>query len=281
MADRIVLQHVKRIVRAQHDAVGAIGLHQRFKLMRRKDDRVEIDVPPQIGRRRLRQVAVRIRSRAPGMIDAAGIGAEKTAAVHGQNAKLGMPFEDAVEDQVVKRHRGVERIADDVVEVEAPETLRLGEAGRVDQHQRVELLGLLPERRESRIGQLLAVDVGENLDALEAELLHAALELLGRFVAVLHRHAAERDQPVLVLADIFGDAVVERAGGLHADIDGQVVIDLRRRRADELHVDAHLVHHAETLIRGAYARADVGRLLCHQCLRLGRRVLNQRIGGIA
>src|SRR5664279_1711667 len=204
----------------------------------------------------------------------------RVLAVHGQHAKLGMAFEDAVEDQVVQRHRGVERIADHVVEVKARETLRLGETGRVDQHQRVELLGFFPERRESRIGQFLAVDVGKNLDALEAERLHAALEFLCRLVAVLHRHAAERNKPVAVLADIFGDAVVEGAGGLHADIDGQVVIDLRRRWADELHVDAHLVHDAKTLVRRAYTRAYVGRLLCHQSLRLGRRVLNQRIGGL-
>jgi len=206
------------------------------------------------------------------MVNAAGIGAEETAAVHSQHAKLGMAFKDAVEDQVVQRHRGVERIADHVVEVKARETLRLGKAGRMDQHKRVELLGFFPEWRESRIGQLLAVDVGQDLDALEAELLHAALELLGRLVAVLHRHAAERNQPILVLADIFGDAVVERAGGLHADIDRQVVIDLRRRRADELHVDAHLVHHGKALVRGAHTRSDVGGLLGHQGLRLGRRL---------
>jgi len=152
VADRIEFQHVERIIGAHDDAVGAEGLHQRLKLMRRKNDRVEIDVPPQIGRRRFRQIAVRIRPCAPGMIDAAGIGAEEAAAMHGQNAKLRMTFEDAVEDQVVQRHRGVERIADHVVEVKARETLRLGETGRVDQHQCVELLGFLPERRESGIG---------------------------------------------------------------------------------------------------------------------------------
>ena len=101
------------------------------------------------------------------MIDAARIGAEITAAMHGENLEVRMPLEDAVEDQVVQRDRGVERIADHVVEVKARETLRLGETVRVDQHQRAEFLGFLPERRESRIGQLLAVDVGEDLDALE------------------------------------------------------------------------------------------------------------------
>jgi hypothetical protein len=102
MADRIVFQHVKGIVRAKDDAVGAIGLHQRLELMRRKDHRVEIDVPPQIGRRRLRQIAVSVRPCAPGVINTAGIGAEEAAAMRRQNAKVGVPFEDAVEDQVMQ-----------------------------------------------------------------------------------------------------------------------------------------------------------------------------------
>ena len=171
----------------------------------------KIDILLQVMRRRLRQRAVRIRARAPGVIDAAGIGAEIAAAVHGEDLQVGMALEHAVEDQVVQRDRGLERIADDVVEVEAGEPLGLGEAVGMDHHQRAELLGLLPERREGRIGQFLAGDVGEDFDALELELLHAALKLLGRLVAVRHRHAAERDQPVGVLADVFGDAVVERA----------------------------------------------------------------------
>ena len=52
----------------------------------------------------------------------------------------------------------------------------------------------------------------------------------------------------LVLADIFGDAVIERARSLHADVERQVIVDLRRRRADELHVDAHLVHDGKALV---------------------------------
>ena len=248
--------------------------------MRREDDRIEIDVSVQVRRRRIRQAAVRVRPRTPGMVDASRIGAEIAAAVCGENTEPGMTFEHAVKDQVVQRHRRVERIADHVVEVKARETLRLGEAGRMDEHQRVELLGLLPERREGRIGQFLAVDVGENLDALDAELLHAALELFGCLVAVLHGNAAERNQPVLVLADVFGDAVVERARRLHADLERQVIIDLRRRRADELHVDAHLVHRGKTLVGRAHACADVGGLLGHQGLGLRGRGRNQRIGGI-
>ena len=139
----------------------------------------------------------------------------------------------------------------------------------MDHHQRAELLGLLPERRKGRIGQFLAGDIGEDFDALELELLHAALELLRRLVAVGQRHAAERAQPVGVLADIFGDAVVERLRGLDRDLERDRVVELRRPGRDELHVDAHVVHHAKPRVGVADALADVGGLLGHDRLGLG------------
>ena len=149
------------------------------------------------------------------MVDAARIGAEIAAAMHGENFQFRMPFEHAVEDQVVQSERRFERIADDVVEIKARQALALGEAVRMDDDQRAELLGLLPERREGRIGQFLAGDVGENLDALELERLHAALELLGGLLAVLHRHGAAGDEAVFVLAETNSatPSLIMRAAG--------------------------------------------------------------------
>ena len=149
----------------------------------------------------------------------------------------------------------------------------------MDDDQRAELLGLLPERRESGIGQLPAGDVGENLDALEAELAHAALELLGGLVAVLHRHGAGRDEAVLMLGDEFGDAVVDHLRRRHRVFERDGVIALRRRRHDQLHVDAHLVHVGEALVvLPVDARADVGFLLGVERLGLGRGEMRQRDG---
>src|SRR4051812_32142542 len=139
----------------------------------------------------MRQGAMRIRARAPGMIDAARIGAEIAAAMHRENLQVRMALEHAVEDQVVQRDRGLERIADRVAEREAREPFAFGEAGWMEHDERVELLGLLPERLERGVGQLASGDVGEDLRALEAEPADAALELFCRFVAVRHRHAAK------------------------------------------------------------------------------------------
>ena len=120
-----------------------------------------------------------------------GVAREIAAAVHGEDLQVRVALQHAVEDQVVQRNRRLQRIADDVVEVEARQALGVREAVGVDDDQRAQLLGLLPERREGRVGQLAAVDVGQHLHALEAELGDAALQLLGRLVAVGHRHGAE------------------------------------------------------------------------------------------
>src|SRR5439155_3746500 len=158
------------------DMVGAIEPHQLGELIRREHDRIEIDLP-EIAGRRLRQGAMCIRARTPGMIDAARIGSEIAAAMDGEDLQVRMALEHAVEDQVVQCDRGLERIADRVAEGETLESLAFGEAGRMQHDKRIELLGFLPERLEGRVGQLASGDVGENLGALETELADAALEL--------------------------------------------------------------------------------------------------------
>ena len=153
------------------------------------------------------------------MVDPARIGAEIAAAVHGENFKPGMPFEHAVKNQIMQRDRGLERIADDVVEIKALKARGLGEAVGVDHHQNAKLFGLLPERREGRIGQLLAVYIGEDFDAGEAKRLDAALELLGGFVAVGHRHRAKAFEAVRMFAAIFGDTVIDEPRRFDRDVE--------------------------------------------------------------
>src|ERR1700704_4488555 len=103
------------------------------------------------------------------MIDAAGIGRKIAAAVHRQYLQPGMPFQYAVEDQVMQGDGGFERIADYVVEVEAREPLGVGEAVGMDDDECVELFGLLPERRVVRLRELPSRDIGQDFHALHAE----------------------------------------------------------------------------------------------------------------
>src|SRR5262249_3233763 len=146
------------------------------QLMRCEYDRVEIDFL-QIGARWVRQVTVRIRARPPGMVDPPRIGAQKSAAVNGQDLQAGVALKYAVENQIMQRDRGIERIADHIVEVEAREPVGLGESGRMDQNKRAEFFGLAPERGKCRVRQFPARNIGQDLDAPEAQRAHAAFEL--------------------------------------------------------------------------------------------------------
>src|SRR5262245_64536810 len=105
--------------------------------------------------------------------------------MHGKNLHSWMALEHAVEDQVMQGKRCFEWITDDIVEIKSRQPLAFGKAIRMNDDERVQLLSLFPERREGRIGQFLSGDIGEDLDALELERLHAMLELFCCIVAFL------------------------------------------------------------------------------------------------
>ncbi len=107
-----------------------------------------------------------------------------------------------------------------------------------DDQQRKLFFRLLPERRGDRIGQFLAVDIGQDLHALEAE-LRMTLQFLGGLLAMRQRHGAERDQPVGLAAQYSAMPSLTICAALHGDVDRQRIIALAGRRQDHLHVDAH------------------------------------------
>src|SRR5690349_24908694 len=98
MTDRIVFRHVVGVVGSEQDVVETEYLHQRRQLTGRKHHSVDIDAL-EVSRRRLRQCAMAIRARAPGMVDAARISTEISGAMHCKNFKPRMAFENAIEDQ--------------------------------------------------------------------------------------------------------------------------------------------------------------------------------------
>jgi hypothetical protein len=55
------------------------------------------------------------------------------------------------------------------IEVEPPETLRLGEPVRMNEYHGTERLGLRPERLERPVRQFQVADMGQHLDAFETE----------------------------------------------------------------------------------------------------------------
>ena len=57
-------------------------------------------------------------------------------------------LQHAAEDQMMHRHRGIQRIADDIGEVMIAEAPRLGEAGRMHEDRQPEFLGFAEDRPE-------------------------------------------------------------------------------------------------------------------------------------
>src|SRR5262245_41052323 len=89
--------------------------------------------------------------------------------------------------------RGFQGIANYIVEGAAALD-SLGDAGRLrrglrmDEYQRLQFLGFLPERIEARRGDLLAFDAAADGGADQTQLFHALFELLGGELGKLQRH---------------------------------------------------------------------------------------------
>ena len=127
---------------------------------------------------------------------------------------------------------------------------------------------------EARIGQVLAVHVGQDLDAAHAELVDAAVEFGDRHVRVLQRDRAHRDETLGPGGDDFGEAVVDLARELAAEIGFRPVEALVRRRRDRLDVDAHAVH----VLQPHFDRRQLGPAVLHL---LDVDFARQRVGELA
>src|SRR5205085_2552756 len=101
----------------------------------------------------------------PHVVHAPDVVRDVAAAVRDADPELRVALERAVEDQVADGDGRLERIADDVVEGVLGEAPAVGESERMDENQNAEFLGLREERLELRLRELLAVDVGADLDA--------------------------------------------------------------------------------------------------------------------
>ena len=117
------------------------------------------------------------------------------------------------------------------------------------------------ERPEFRIGQFLAVDIGQDLDALQLQVVHDVVELAHREFRLLQGDDAQPDEAVRLARAIFGDAVIGEAMGGFRDLGVDRIVALARRRRDDLDVDAHLVEIEQPAIDRGHDVADVLLLL--------------------
>src|SRR6202034_773061 len=96
------------------------------------------------------------------------------------------------------------------------EALAVGEARRMQEDEDAELFGLGEEGAEFRGRQLLAIDVGADLDAAQAKLLHRALELGDGEVGRLERHGGETDKAIGMIGADLRDVLANEMRGLAA-----------------------------------------------------------------
>src|SRR5262249_35928547 len=109
MADRIIFGHDIGEVSSEEDMVRNKRARQRRELVGREHHRVYVDAL-EIRGWRLRQGAMAVGACTPGMIDATGIGAEISAAMHREDFEPRMPLENAIKDQIVQSDSGLQRI---------------------------------------------------------------------------------------------------------------------------------------------------------------------------
>src|SRR3989442_14442571 len=133
-----------------------------------------------------------LRSTMPTVVNAAYPIAGVASSVDEDDLEVGALVHDAAGHERREGHRAIDQIAHGVRQV-----IALGPrahqrfAALMEEDQRAELIGRLPERTELRLVEGPAVDVIVDLHALEADLRHAALELRDRGLHVLHREGPE------------------------------------------------------------------------------------------
>ena len=155
-----------------------------------------------------------------------------------------------------QRHGVLGGLADGVGEVEAVQPLVEGAAERVQEHHRAQLLGAAQNgsSRGSESSTVLRPDRrggGErgDLDAEQPALEHGVVEGFHDEGGVLQRHQAEAVEPVRGAVDELADRLVGGSCQLQGQLFGGQVVEVRRRRRDQLHVHALRVHVREPAVQ--------------------------------
>ena len=239
--------HVVGIIAAEKDAVGAGRADQKFQRRLGVGDGV-VAQAVEITLRRMFQMQFRLRPHLPAMHPAAALIGNEAAGMHHDEIERGITLHHAAEDQARRGNGGVERIADQVVEIIRAQPVGAGDIAGMDHHEGVELGGGRPDRLEARIVEILAVDVRGDHGAMQPELAHGAAQFVGRRLGRLHRQRGDAGETVgMLLAEPRDLVVLDGRGG---DADGGVLIiepGLRRHR-EQMHIDLGGIHVGEAAL---------------------------------
>ena len=130
--------------------------------------------------------------------------------------------------------------------------------------RRAQCRGAFPERIIGPVVEIFAVGVAVDHGAAELELAHAALELVGGGLGILHGQMRKAGIAVRTLLHFLGEEIVRGARVAHGGRG--VALDLHAGSGDRQHRarDAGLVHHRQPLL------AEIGQA-CIELRGLGRR----------
>ena len=119
-------------------------------------------------------------------------------------------------------------------------------------------------------GDLLALDVGADLDASHPEIVCEIAQFLDGGIGVLQRHGAERLEPPGIPGCCLDELLVRQARDLRPQFGVGPVVVLVNRDRDRLDIDAHAVHVGDPDVEHVHLRFD--RLELAPVHRLGDRV---------
>ena len=168
--------------------------------------------------------------------------------MRGQHLQAGEFVERTVEDQVLQRDGGGQRIADRVGQpaVALPPLVQFRHALRMNEQHGPQFFGLFPDRVEPGIGKFISRDRIADGGTFHPLLFHRGFKLFHRQGRILQRQRREGREPVRLRCDQFRQFFVLDRDDLFA----KVAIGVIPERIDRqhLHIDSLEVHALDTLV---------------------------------
>src|SRR2546430_1463241 len=166
-APRIEAAHVESIIAADDHAIVAHQIDEVAQGKLAVGDRVVMEAA-QVPARPAPRLVARLGTHLVDAIEASDEVGEPASGVRRADCTPREAIEHAAHGEPRRRHCGIERIAESVVQVIGADPLDADHVERVDEHQRAKRLGLGEEGQEVGVVEVLAVDVGPDRHALEA-----------------------------------------------------------------------------------------------------------------
>ena len=252
--------------------VSAVTVNQVTQHDRVKRDGVKVKLL-EVTRWRLADDGAAIRPRAMRVVHARPIVRQVATGMSQEYFQPRVALHHAIKNQMTDSDGGVEWIADDIVQIVLCQPFRRGEAIGVHEKRHAQLVHLAKELLQTQrwICQVLAVDMGVDLNAAQTKLFDGALQFNHGHVGVLQRHRANTDKAVWPLAGQMRDAVIDITCQLSAKGRFGEVVVLKGCGRDGLNIDAHVVHVGQP-------NGDVRQLRCPVTHLFGVDITRQLVG---